>query len=246
MPTKPAILSRFGGGHPAPVPKQPYIYIPPSKRVDGSSGATRLHRNAEPAAQHYRRRLGAAIARSPAGEAAAIMYLFGPRKSKTKVSVGDRIQQLEELVRSLVGQQQQTPALHPNGLSEHAFEASTAPLSSVDEDTLMPALRDASISRSRDRADSPGPSEPGSLRLHSHGVGASYVGSVHWAAVLESISELRDHYEEEEEARMLATNDHVLLQSPGPRLLYEPVQTTKADLLASIPARPVVDRMVAR
>ncbi|KAG5804526.1 hypothetical protein H9Q71_010893 [Fusarium xylarioides] len=84
------------------------------------------------------------------------------------------------------------------------------------------------------------------MRRHSHGVGASYVGSVHWAAVLDSISDLRDHYEEEEEARMLATNDDVLLKSPGPRLLYEPVHTTKADLLASIPARPVVDRMVAR
>ncbi|KAG4280639.1 hypothetical protein FPRO04_05353 [Fusarium proliferatum] len=84
------------------------------------------------------------------------------------------------------------------------------------------------------------------MRLSSHGVGASYVGSVHWAAVLDSISELRDHYEEEEEARMLATNDHDLLQNPGPRLLYEPVHTTKADLLTSIPPRPVVDRMVAR
>ncbi|RKK07379.1 hypothetical protein BFJ65_g17583 [Fusarium oxysporum f. sp. cepae] len=188
----------------------------------------------------------------------------GPRKSKSKVSVGDRIQQLEELVRSLVGQQQhqqqqQTPTVNPDGLngefSEHSFQpstatspqsVSTAPLASLDEDTLVPALRHESISRSRDRADSPGPSEPGSMRLHSHGVGASYVGSVHWAAVLDSISELRDHYEEEEEARMLATNDHVLLHSPGPRLLYEPIRTTKADLLASIPARPVVDRMVAR
>ncbi|KNB10472.1 hypothetical protein FOXG_10665 [Fusarium oxysporum f. sp. lycopersici 4287] len=84
------------------------------------------------------------------------------------------------------------------------------------------------------------------MRLNSHGVGASYVGSVHWAAVLDSISELRDHYEEQEEARLLATNDHLFLHSPGPRLLYEPVQTTKADLLASVPARPVVDRMVAR
>ncbi|KGO58226.1 Transcription factor, fungi [Penicillium expansum] len=82
------------------------------------------------------------------------------------------------------------------------------------------------------------------MRLHSHGT--NYVGSFHWAAVLDSISELRDHYEEEEEARLLAANDHVLHESPGPRLLYEPVQTTKADLLAAIPARSAVDRMVAR
>ena len=80
--------------------------------------------------------------------------------------------------------------------------------------------------------------------MHSHG--ANYVSSVHWAAVLDSISELKDHYEKEEEARMLATSDYIPLHSPGPRLLYEPVQATKADILASVPARPVVDRMVAR
>ncbi|KIM92882.1 hypothetical protein OIDMADRAFT_173659 [Oidiodendron maius Zn] len=82
------------------------------------------------------------------------------------------------------------------------------------------------------------------MRLHSHGV--KYVGSVHWAAVLDSISELKDYYEEEEEARMLATDGHAPYSSPGPRLFYQPIQATKNDILASIPARPAVDRMVAR
>lgn len=45
---------------------------------------------------------------------------------------------------------------------------------------------------------------------------------------------------------MLANNSCALRYGPGPRLLYEPVQATKAGILASIPARPVVDRMVAR
>lgn len=80
--------------------------------------------------------------------------------------------------------------------------------------------------------------------MHSHG--ANYVNSVHWAAVLDSISELKDQYEREEEARMLATSSHVPRDSPGPRLLYEPVHATKDDVLASIPARSVVDRMVAQ
>lgn len=82
------------------------------------------------------------------------------------------------------------------------------------------------------------------MRPHSHG--AEYVGSAHWAAVLDSISELKDHYEEEEEARMLVNNGRVPYRSPGPLLLYQPVNVTKAEILASIPARPVVDRMVAR
>ncbi|KAF4473140.1 hypothetical protein FAGAP_13434, partial [Fusarium agapanthi] len=96
--------------------------------------------------------------------------MAGPRKGKSKVSVGDRIQQLEELVRTLVGQQQQqTPSVHPDGLagefSEHSFQASpasTVPLPSMDEDTLVQAPRHASTSQSRDRPSSPGPSEPGS------------------------------------------------------------------------------------
>lgn len=172
-------------------------------------------------------------------------------RGKSKVSVGDRIQQLEELVHSLA-RLQQTPVVHADSLVPESSDPpsqqsiSTIPLTTPDEETLVPASKNTPISQSKDGTDPPRASEPGSMRLNSHGVGASYVGNVHWAAVLDSISELRDHYEEQEEARLLATNDHLFLHSPGPRLLYEPVQTTKADLLASVPARPVVDRMVAR
>lgn len=146
-----------------------------------------------------------------------------PRKSK--VSVGDRIQQLETLVRSLLQQQPQ---------QEQTSQTS------ADNDAGMPPLSH----NSRKRAVSPAYSKSGSIRLHSHS--ANYVGSVHWTAVLDSISELKGHYEEEEEARMLSTDDHLPYNSPGPRLLYEPVQATRADILAAIPARPVVDRMIAR
>ncbi|EWG49974.1 hypothetical protein FVEG_09315 [Fusarium verticillioides 7600] len=179
----------------------------------------------------------------------------GPSKGKSKVSVGDRIQQLEELVRSLLAQQQSAPDVDPDGLIQELSSQAkspqsvyTVPVASLTENTPVPAVSCAPISQGNGGTESPAPSpsEAGSMRLDSHGVRASYVGSVHWAAVLESISELKDHYEEEEEARMLATNDHALLQSSGPRLLYEPVHTTKTDLLASIPPRPVVDRMVAR
>jgi len=82
------------------------------------------------------------------------------------------------------------------------------------------------------------------MRLHSHG--ANYVGGVHWAAILDSISELNDTYETEREAAVLTSSDYVPHSSPGPRLLYEPVQATKDEIISSIPARAVVDRMVAR
>lgn len=182
--------------------------------------------------------------------------------NKKKVSVGDRIQQLESLVRSLA-QQQQSPQQHS---SEAHFASSDdpsiafhgtlvpkislqdlsagTPLASVEDDNIVVAGRHPSLSHETDHALAPAPSEHGSMLLNSHG--ANYVGSFHWAAVLDSISELKDHYEEEEEARLLATSDHTLHKNPGPRLLYEPVQATKSDLLDAIPARRAVDRMVAR
>ncbi|KAK4236129.1 hypothetical protein C8A03DRAFT_45831 [Achaetomium macrosporum] len=184
------------------------------------------------------------------------------RKSSCKVSVGDRIQQLEALVRSLAQQQQQTaqtpavltrgPAADPSppsfrgtpGASTTSPFGGATPPAPADDDSGTPGPRQASLSQNRERPASPAPSEPGRMRLHAHG--ANYVGSVHWAAVLDSISELREHYEEEAAARMLAANDHLSHSAPGPRLLYEPLQLTKADVLASIPARRVVDRMVAR
>ena len=77
--------------------------------------------------------------------------------------------------------------------------------------------------------------------------GSGYVSGLHWSAVLDSISLLKDHYEEEEEARMQATFDRIpSYQYAGPRLLYEPVEATKSDILASIPPRPVVDRIISR
>lgn len=183
--------------------------------------------------------------------------------NKNKVSVGDRIQQLESLVRSLAQQQQSPQQKHSSEahfasldvpsiafqgtlapkISRHDLSAGT-PLASVEDDNIVAAGRYPSLSHETDHALAPAPSEHGSMRLSLHG--ANYVGSFHWAAVLDSISELKDHYEEEEEARLLATSDHTLHKSPGPRLLYEPVQTTKNDLLGAIPARRAVDRMVAR
>lgn len=91
---------------------------------------------------------------------------------------------------------------------------------------------------------SPSSTEHGNLRLHSHG--ANYVNTVHWAAILDSISELNDSYEAELEVEMLASDDCVPHYSPGPRLLYEPVEATRNEIMSSIPARAVVDRMVAR
>lgn len=120
------------------------------------------------------------------------------------VSVGDRIQQLEALVRSLMQQQQQPSSNEPPSGASDNHER---------------------------------------LRLH----GINYISSVHWAAILDSISELNETYETERHAAMLGSiNEDLPSQNPTPRLLYEPVHATKDDIISSIPNRAVVDRMVAR
>ncbi|KAF3390998.1 hypothetical protein DPV78_011151 [Talaromyces pinophilus] len=136
-------------------------------------------------------------------------YTPGLLQKNPVVSVGDRIQQLEALVRSLMQQrqQQQQPSSNepPSGTSDNHER----------------------------------------LRLHSNGI--NYISSVHWAAILDSISELNETYETERHAAMLGSiNDDSPSQSPTPRLLYEPVHATKDEIISSIPNRAVVDRMVAR
>jgi hypothetical protein len=160
-------------------------------------------------------------------------------QQKAKVSVGERIKQLEALVRSLIEQQQTSlpsggssadspanPFQATPDTSPSAGPEGTTPLASADEDTECTTA------------------EHGSIRIQAHGV--TYVSSVHWAAVLHSISELKGHYEKEEEVRMIGNGDHVPRCSPGPRLLYEPVYATKADILTSMPTRAAVDRIIAR
>lgn len=181
-------------------------------------------------------------------------YSPGPQRKAT-VGVGDRIQQLEAMVRSLMQEQQQQslpsenlfaispaqsfPGGTPQSLSTSRRGATL--LASVDDGVLPPPLHN----RKGDATPtSPVLSEHGNMRLHSHG--ANYVSNVHWAAILDSISELNDVYETEREVAMLASSDYVPHYSPGPRLLYEPVQATKDEILSSIPTRPVVDRMISR
>jgi hypothetical protein len=117
-------------------------------------------------------------------------------------------------------------------------EAAMAPLISAPPSTNFSALP------SGNRITS----EHGSIPRSMHSTDVNYVNSVHWAAVLDSISEIKDTYEKEreEEMRNMAAYDYIPYSSPGPRLLYEPVELTKAEVLASIPDRPAVDRMIAR
>ncbi|KAM0416870.1 hypothetical protein ACHAPD_005807 [Fusarium lateritium] len=84
--------------------------------------------------------------------------------------------------------------------------------------------------------------------MQSTGGGANYVGSAHWAAVLDGIAELKDHLDNEESHHSDSQGpDLPCPQVTGPQLLYGcPKPADKDEIFSSIPARSVVDRLVSR
>ncbi|KAF4633044.1 hypothetical protein G7Y89_g5083 [Cudoniella acicularis] len=155
----------------------------------------------------------------------------------------DRINQLESLVLNLMHQTQMTPS------SAASLSEEPAPL----RQPLSPSLsgndseRPVAAMCQTQREVSPSPSDYGSIRIQRTG-GVSYVSSAHWAAVLDSIAELRTHFAQED-ATHSRSSDPVQPQAsfPKPQLLYySPMLETLASILESIPPRPVVDRLVSR
>jgi hypothetical protein len=76
------------------------------------------------------------------------------------------------------------------------------------------------------------PADPGTLELR--GSGTSYVQSAHWEAILTKIRGLKDD---------LVTDSKA---PPGSHLFYGPNRhATREEILAAVPPRPVVDRLMA-
>ncbi|KAI0857676.1 fungal-specific transcription factor domain protein [Xylaria cubensis] len=144
----------------------------------------------------------------------------------------DRVDQLENLVLSLMHQTapsslDQRPRLGPSPLETHPEQV-------------------AVTTSKTQRHVSPTPSDVGSIKIQQMTV--SYVNSSHWAAVLDSIADLRNHLAKEEETYPRDSDSLQLpASSPKPQLLYRhPLYETHASIIESLPSRPVVDRLVSR
>ncbi|KAI0882950.1 putative fungal-specific transcription factor [Annulohypoxylon maeteangense] len=98
-------------------------------------------------------------------------------------------------------------------------------------------------------------SEAGSMRLSASEV--RYVGGDHWAAILDSIADLKDHFDQEENLRLANTPDQAQDDSggdpvgrpPSPHalLLYgAPRANSRAEILAALPPKNAVDRYISR
>ncbi|KAF2151623.1 hypothetical protein K461DRAFT_307041 [Myriangium duriaei CBS 260.36] len=83
---------------------------------------------------------------------------------------------------------------------------------------------------------SPSPSDNGSLTTRNAGI--SYVNSSHWAAVLDSITELRNHFAQQEEDSAPQVTTQPITSFPKPQLLYNhPIDETSASLIECLPPR---------
>ncbi|KAL4977306.1 hypothetical protein BDW66DRAFT_132668 [Aspergillus desertorum] len=138
-----------------------------------------------------------------------------PRQS---TSLHGRISELESLVVTLMKDQslQSPPAPEPPRPSPLAFT------------DVFPEIRRPN--ESQDEAAPP--VDPGTLKLRESGT--SYVQSAHWEAILTKIRGLKED---------LVTDSRA---PPGSHLFYGPNRhATRDEILAAVPPRPVVDRLIA-
>ncbi|KAF5671679.1 transcriptional regulatory [Fusarium heterosporum] len=121
----------------------------------------------------------------------------------------------------------------------------TPSLSSITQTSNSPLFGPAQENSTIEPRATEPPADYGSMQSNKDG--ENYVGSAHWAAVLDSIAELKDHVDNEELLQVeQEASDYPYLET-GPKLLYGcPTPATKDEILASIPKRPVVDRLVSR
>lgn len=93
---------------------------------------------------------------------------------------------------------------------------------------LLPEIRGPNKSQN----ESASPADPGTLKLRESGT--SYVQSVHWEAILAKIRGLKEDMVPDSKA------------APGSHLFYGPNRhATRDEILAAVPPRPVVDRLMA-
>ncbi|KAJ5160909.1 uncharacterized protein N7482_007913 [Penicillium canariense] len=185
----------------------------------------------QPCATCTQRGLGLSCAYRPSPQALGDGTVQPVRPVAT---VQDRIKQLEDLVVDLM-QKMSAANVPPLASSSNPSPSANTPLAT-------PAADGAHQVNSPDL-------DHGSMRLTKSG--ASYVHGTHWAAVLDGIAELKDHFDRDDEARPrphpLGTAQPPQVNLSGPQLIHGFTKVaTRDEILASIPPRHIVDRLVSR
>ena len=150
-------------------------------------------------------------------------------------SVQDRLVQLERRVMAL--------------MPDSAFKPKPGPTPDL---SLRPGLGDWDASMD-------GRSECGTMRISASEL--RYIGGDHWAAILDSITDLKNHFDCEEQLRLTNNPDQMQDDNgdgdggdalarprvPHALLLYGCRQSaSRAEILAALPVKAAVDRYISR
>ncbi|KAE8450755.1 hypothetical protein EG329_005668 [Mollisiaceae sp. DMI_Dod_QoI] len=141
--------------------------------------------------------------------------------------VQDRIDHLEKLVLSLA--------------SNGSVKSSVVPTASQGPDLRMPDTPSSGVlAQVTDRSDVKETVKSlGHISLEDNH--PSYVGSAHWASVLDSIADLKDSLENSERLDVFDESS----TRPGPNLLVGGVRkATRVEILASLPSKPITDQLL--
>ncbi|KAL0930850.1 fungal specific transcription factor [Colletotrichum truncatum] len=157
--------------------------------------------------------------------------------SRPQMNLQTRLSQLEDLVISIMDNS--SPAdenLLSNDLQGSSLDHPISrELAHKDQTTLIDNYENSSKTP-----------ESGSIRVSASE--SRYVGTGHWASILDSIAELKDHLEAEEETQTssaasvsLSTTDDYM-EMP---LLYNNKPISIVDIVGSIPSKQIVDRYIS-
>ncbi|KAK3386677.1 hypothetical protein B0H63DRAFT_391849 [Podospora didyma] len=198
---------------------------PPNRRRDKPQLSCNMCRlrcdRQQPCKTCVSRGLGLSCAYSPDDRAVSPSSGHTQQFSAPRGTVPDRIVELERLVISLMGQV--APRKDGNAIQLEKMD---------DSDALLDIHT--------------GPPDFGKISQDSR----NYVGSAHWTAIFDSIAELKMHFETEHQSDLQPPNlspDPTRQMLSGPQLLYGCLEQVSYDqILAAIPPRSVVDRLIAR
>lgn len=156
----------------------------------------------------------------------------------TPVNVQEKVKHLEELVMSLMKTREDS------GFDSLAHESSST--ASPQNPIRGDGFEIDTVSSLGDQMESN--SQVESLGKLTKGKNkTSFVGSGHWEAILEDIAELKNHFDEGHERN----DEHISnAHEPNdfePRILLGPQNhASRAEIMSSIPTRPICDRLISR
>lgn len=161
-----------------------------------------------------------------------------PQSAAEAPGVHDRLIQLERLVVSLMGD------------SANGGHATSVPV----PDSARSVYQGTPAMDTAIEAPIDGHSECGSMRISESEL--RYVGGDHWAAILDGIADLKDHFDRDEQLRLANTPDQLSdepthgpfrLRSGYALLLYGCGKIASRDeILAALPPKAAVDRYISR